>query len=1071
MNDSPPPLRSSYIICTWNRPDDLSDCVRSILAQNHLPHELIIVDASSPAIAQENQVTLGELMAGAPLEFSYHSTLRASLPFQRNVGIEAASGDVCFFVDDDVILSPDYNRAMLDLYERYWNTDVGGIQASAQEFQIESRTRRLFRAIFLPERRAIRLFNRVHSTGFQYVLPIPQTAGEVVQVEWLSGYAMSYRREVFNHFRFDESLDGYASAEDKDFSYRVSQQYRLLQALRVKLHHKRSPVARPTPAQLSEMSTLNRHYLFRKNMPQHAGNQIAYRWAAFGFLLWAGYKSILFRDAGYLTGTLRGIAHILRGTGHPQAARRDPVPATALSTSRFPTPWYSALLKPAQGSGLSNTCIIDAVGSFDMPKQTKKKRSLNGKEESPIPQDAQLFINREIALLAFFWRVLEEAQDDTNPLLERIKFLAIVGSILAEFFMTRVSALKQQVEAGVVKRSIDGLTPAEQLTLVREDAVRLMNESRKCLYEILPQLERAGIHICSYRELNPEQKEYAGEYYERVVFPVLTPLAYDPARPFPHISNMSLNLAVLIRDQRGQERFARVKVPNVLPRLVPVPAPPDSPLGHESYVWMDQLISAHLEMLFPGMKILEAYSFRVTRDAEVVIQELEADDLLETIERGVKKRRFGEVVRMTVDPKMPSGLRRILVENLELEPDDIYVLEPPLGMSDLFGLYSAIDRPDLKYQPFAPHYPSLLRETDDTFVAVRERDILLHHPYDSFLPVVEFLQEAARDRNVLAIKMTLYRVGKNAPVVQGLLDAVRNGKQVAVLVELKARFDEESNIEWAKQLEAEGVHVVYGLLGLKTHSKIALVVREEGDEIRRYLHLSTGNYNAVTAQQYTDIGLLTSDEAMGADASDLFNFLTGYSAKEDYHKFLVAPINLRSRLEELIEREMQHASKGENAHIIIKTNSLVDEEMIRHFYRASQGGVKIDLLVRGMCCLRPGIKGISDNIRVTSIVGRFLEHSRIYYFHNAGDEQVFLGSADVRTRNLDRRVEILFPIENARLVRHIRDDILKIYLADNVKARQLLPDGSYVRVKPEAGQEKINAQEWFIAHRGKNDMH
>lgn len=702
-----------------------------------------------------------------------------------------------------------------------------------------------------------------------------------------------------------------------------------------------------------------------------------------------------------------------------------------------------------------------------MPRPKKKKYALNGKDESPIPDDAKLFINREMALLAFFWRVLEEAQDDTNPLLERFKFLAIVGSILAEFFMTRVSALKQQIEAGFMERTVDGLTPSEQLALVRADSLRLMNESRKCLYELLPELERAGIHICNYNILNAEQKEYAREYFERVVFPVLTPLAYDPARPFPHISNMSLNLAVMIRDQRGQERFARVKVPSPLPRLVPVPPPPDTPATHESYVWLDQLISAHLESLFPGMEILETFSFRVTRDAEMVIQELEADDLLDMIERGVRKRRFGEVVRLTIDPMMPDSLRRILVENLELEPDDIYVLEPPLGMSDLFGIYTAMDRPDLKYQPFTPYYPRLLKETDDTFAAVRERDILLHHPYDSFLPVVEFLQQAARDPHVLAIKMTLYRVGKNAPVVQALLDAIRNGKQVTVLVELKARFDEESNIEWAKQLESEGVHVVYGLLGLKTHSKIALVVREEDDEIRRYLHLSTGNYNANTAQQYTDIGLLTCDRAMGADASDLFNFLTGYSAKQDYRKFLVAPINLRENLEELIEREIKHAEKGLPAHIIIKTNSLVDNDMIRLMYKASQAGVQLDLMVRGMCCLRPGLKGVSENIRVKSLVGRFLEHSRIYYFQNAGVEQVYLGSADVRTRNLDRRVEILFPIEDTRLVRHIRDDILQIYLDDNVKTRILQSDGSYVRVKREQGQPKINAQEWFIAHRGK----
>lgn len=698
----------------------------------------------------------------------------------------------------------------------------------------------------------------------------------------------------------------------------------------------------------------------------------------------------------------------------------------------------------------------------------KKKRTLNGRMNPPKAQDAELYVNRELALLAFFWRVLEEAQDDTNPLLERLKFLAIVGSILAEFFMTRVSALKQQIEAGIVERSVDGLTPTEQLELARADAQRLMRDSRACLYELMPQLERAGIYICNYNELDDAQREYAREYFARVVFPVLTPLAYDPARPFPHISNMSLNLAVIIRDGHARERFARVKVPNTLPRLVPVPPPPDAPAKSQCFVWLDQLITRHLDALFPGMEVVDAHPFRVTRDAEYVIQELEADDLLETIERGVRQRRFGEVVRLTISPDMPDKIRAILVDNLNLEPEDIYVLEAPLGMSDLFGVYSMIERPDLKYPPFAAHYPRLLANTDDTFVAVRQRDILLHHPYDSFKPVIEFLQEAARDSHVLAIKMTLYRVGKNAPVVQALLDAVRNGKQVTVLVELKARFDEESNIEWAKQLEAEGVHVVYGLLGLKTHSKIALVVRDDGDEIRRYLHLATGNYNAVTAQQYTDIGLLTCDEEMGADASDLFNYLTGYSAKTEYRKFLVAPLNMRAHLETLVEREIECARRGASAHIIMKMNSLVDQEMIRLFYKASQQGVKLDLIVRGMCCLRPGLSGVSDNIRVLSIVGRFLEHSRIYYFRNDGADEVYLGSADVRSRNLDRRVEILFPLEDQRLVRHIRDDILKVYLADNVKAREMHADGSYTRRRVAAGQERISAQEWLIAYRGKN---
>jgi polyphosphate kinase len=465
------------------------------------------------------------------------------------------------------------------------------------------------------------------------------------------------------------------------------------------------------------------------------------------------------------------------------------------------------------------------------------------------------------------------------------------------------------------------------------------------------------------------------------------------------------------------------------------------------------------------MQIVEAHPFRITRDAEVLIQELEAEDLLETIERGVRQRRFGSVVRVTINQAMPAYVRKILTEHLDLDPNDIYTVEPPLGMSELIRLY-AIDRHDLKDPPFMPATPSVLDEMDgDIFAAIRQQDILLHHPYDSFTPVVDFLKAAAQDPSVLAIKQTLYRVGRNAPIVEALLEAVGNGKQVAVLVELKARFDEESNIEWSRALEREGVHVVYGLLGLKTHSKIALVVRQEGEHIRRYVHLSTGNYNAVTSQLYTDLGLFTCDEAIGADASDMFNYLTGYSAKRDYRKFLVAPINLRSGLEALIRREMEHQRHGEQGHLIFKINSLVDHQMIRLLYQASQAGVKIDLLVRGMCCLRPGLPGISDNIRVTSIVGRFLEHSRIFYFRNGGDEQVYLGSADLMLRNLDRRVEILFPVQDPRLVHHLRDEVLATYLADNVKARRMLPDGSYQRVQSGAAETLLDAQTRFINRR------
>ena len=684
-----------------------------------------------------------------------------------------------------------------------------------------------------------------------------------------------------------------------------------------------------------------------------------------------------------------------------------------------------------------------------------------------IPEDAKFFLNRELSLLSFFRRVLEEAMDERNPLLERVKFLAIVGSNLAEFFMVRVAGLKQQIEAGVVDLSSDGLTSAQQLAAIGQAARQLTNDAREYLYQLLPLLAASGVYVLDYDALDEGQKAHAGQYFDTTVFPVLTPLAHDPGRPFPHISNMSLNLAVYLRDKTGARRFARVKVPNTLPRLVrlPPPAKKAATQSHDSQerflVWLEQIIIEHLPRLFPGMQVLEAHPFRVTRDAEMIIQELEAEDLLETIERGVRERRFGSVVRMTIDTGMPDDARRLLAENLNLEPEDIYTLRPPLGSSDLMQLWM-LDRHDLKDLPFVPAVPAAFDTTEGIFAAIRRQDILLHHPYDSFAPVVEFLQVAARDPDVLAIKQTLYRVGSRSPVVQALLDAARRGKQVAVLVELKARFDEESNIEWAKALESEGVHVVYGLLGLKTHSKTALVVRKEGDQIRRYVHLATGNYNPVTAQTYTDLGLFTCDEDMGADATDLFNYLTGYSAKKDYRKFLVAPINMRSGIEALIRREIERQRQGESGHLIFKVNSLIDKHMIRLLYQASQAGVRIELIVRGMCCLRPGVPGLSENIRVVSIVGRFLEHSRIYYFRNGGNEQIYLGSADLMPRNLDRRVEVLFPVEDSRLIRRLRDQILAIYLADNVKARLMQPDGLYVRKRPEDGAEIVDSQSRLI---------
>ena len=688
--------------------------------------------------------------------------------------------------------------------------------------------------------------------------------------------------------------------------------------------------------------------------------------------------------------------------------------------------------------------------------------------------DPNLFINRELGLLEFHRRVLEEAEDESNPLLERVKFLGIVGSILDEFFMVRVAGLKKQVAAGVVDVPPDGMTPAEQIAAIRKVAYQLMVESRECLRDdLLPRIGEAGVHILDYEALNSKQKENVKGYFDEVVFPVLTPLGFDPGHPFPHISNLSLNLAVLIREN-GHHHFARIKIPGTLPRLVPIKRSSGSvrrdgtvPYNHY-FVWLEQVIAANLDALFPGMEVLESHPFRVIRDADFVIQELEASDLLETIEDGVRQRRFGSVTRVTVNDEMPSHIREILIENMEMDRNDMYTLEGPLGLSSLMGLYGSIERYDLKYPPFTPAVPAPLRiDTVDgnIFSTIRRGDILIHHPYDSFKPVVDFLRTAARDPDVLAIKQTLYRVGRNSPVVRALMEARENGKQVTVLVELKARFDEESNIEWAKALEREGVHVIYGLLGLKTHSKIALVVRQEGETIRRYMHLATGNYNAITAQLYEDIGLFTCDEDLGADATDLLNYLTGYSAKTDYRKLLVAPINLRDRIDDLIEREFEHQRTDKNGHLIFKMNSLVDKRMIQSLYRASMAGVKIDLIVRGICCLRPGIEGISENIRVISVVGRFLEHSRIYYFYNGGKDEIFLGSADLMPRNLNRRVELVFPLEDASLVRYLRDGVLAEYMLDNVKARIMQSDGTYVHRKPGPKEKPLNIQTYLIEQR------
>jgi len=686
--------------------------------------------------------------------------------------------------------------------------------------------------------------------------------------------------------------------------------------------------------------------------------------------------------------------------------------------------------------------------------------------ELPRPADPLLFLNRELGLLSFQYRVLEEAHNKTNPLLERVRFLSIVGSNLDEFFMVRVAGLIAQVDSGLVESGPDGLSPSAQLVAIRREVKKLLVEAHRCWRELATELSEEGVDVLDYSQLDDKQRRTADAYFHDTIFPVLTPLAFDPGRPFPHISNRSLNLAVLIRDSEGQDRFARIKVPSTLPQFVPLDRHPKQSAKrrlrkHLHFVWLEQLIVANLNALFPGMRVVEAHPFHVTRDAEVAIKELEAEDLLETIEAGVRQRRFGDVVRLEVTADMPGSMLDILMSNLELSPSELYRIKGPLSLSRFSDLAS-IDRPAMKYPSFVPAQPPAFQNADDEdiFASIRRQDVLLHHPFESFQPVVDFLRKAAHDPDVLAIKMTLYRVGRNSPIVEALLEAMEEGKQVAVLVELKARFDEESNIEWARALEREGVHVVYGLVGLKIHCKVCMVVRREADTIRRYVHLSTGNYNAITAHVYTDIGMFTANEQIAADATDLFNYLTGYSAKRDFQKLLVSPVTLRTRFEDLIRREIQHQMNGEQGHLIFKMNSLSDPQVIGLLYEASQGGVKVELLVRGVCCLRPGIPGTSENITVTSIVGRFLEHSRIYYFRNGGDEEIYLGSADLMNRNLNRRVETLFPLEEPGLVDHVRNCILSIYLADNVKARRMSSDGSYKPI-PSSG-EPLNSQEWFL---------
>lgn len=688
-------------------------------------------------------------------------------------------------------------------------------------------------------------------------------------------------------------------------------------------------------------------------------------------------------------------------------------------------------------------------------------------------RDPKYYFNRELSWLEFNDRVLHEALDSRTPLLERLKFLAIFSSNLDEFFMVRVAGLKQQVEAGVTSLTADGRTPSDQLDGINQRLLPMVKEQHEHFEQILrPLLAQQKIYLLEYMDLNSEQRTYLQNYFEEQIFPVLTPLAVDPSHPFPYISNLSLNLAVVVKDpEQGEEFFARVKVPKVLPRFVALPEPLRERQKGKPALWMgvplEQVIAHNLEFLFPGMNIQEYHPFRITRNADLAVEEDEADDLLLAIEEGLRKRRLGgSAVRMEIHATVPETLRETLMGEMGLEESDVYEIDGLLGLGDLMS-FMGLPLPELKDTHWTPVMPVELRslsgddDSEDFFSIIRQRDLFVHHPYHSFSGTVQrFITQAADDPNVLAIKMTLYRTSGDSPIVKALIKAAENGKQVAVLVELKARFDEENNILWARKLEQAGVHVVYGIIKLKTHTKIVLVVRQDEKRIRRYVHIGTGNYNPKTARIYTDLGLLSCREDLGADLTDLFNFLTGYSRQRSYRKLLVAPVNLRDRMTTMIQREIEHCRQGNTGRIVAKMNSLVDPKIIATLYEASQSGVQIDLIVRGICCLRPGVVGVSDNIRVISIVGRFLEHSRIYYFYNQGNEQVYIGSADWMRRNLDRRVEAITPIEDPEIIKDLQE-ILAIMMADNRQAWELQPDGRYIQRQPEDAKEQC-AQKIFM---------
>jgi polyphosphate kinase len=682
------------------------------------------------------------------------------------------------------------------------------------------------------------------------------------------------------------------------------------------------------------------------------------------------------------------------------------------------------------------------------------------------PAKADYLFNRELSWIEFNRRVLEEAQDSSNPLLERLKFLSIFSTNLDEFFMIRVAGLKRQVASGVNELSSDGLAANEQREKIYEKLTPLVEEQYKIFNEeLLTPLAENGIHFIPYHELNDKERYAVNKYFDDEIFPILTPLAIDNVHPFPNLINRSLALVVLLDDpdtEIVEEKACVLQIPNNIKRFYRIEGKEDY-----NFILVEEIIKANIDKLFPGMRSIDTFAFRITRNADLELEEEEASDLLTLIEEEVKKRRLGILARLEVDKKMPEKILNLLTGILKVEQNEIYKINGILNLGDLMEMYQ-VDLRNLKYEGYTPRISSYFREEEDFFKAIAKHDIMLHHPFYSFSSVTEFIAQAAEDPNVFAIKLILYRTSGDSPIIKSLIEAAENGKQVTAVVELKARFDEENNIIWARELEKAGVHVVYGLIGLKTHCKMALVIRREDNQMKRYLHLSTGNYNPNTARVYTDFGLFTANPEFGNDATNLFNYLTGYSKQMNFKKLLVAPVYLRKKVLKLIDDEIKCHIENSNGHIIFKINSLVDEEIIMKLYQASCAGVKIDLIVRGICRLKPGITNLSDNINVYSLVGRFLEHSRAYYFNNNGAPRLYSGSADLMQRNFDRRVEMLYPIEDER-IKEDMIEILMLYLTDNVKTRVLQPDGTYIKKHYLASGDtlskaapKVNIQEYFV---------